>query len=296
MTSAEVTMPGFIRPSSVAEAVQVLAQPQVTVIAGGTDFFPGLGTQPVQGTVLDVSSVPDLRAITHSAETISMGGAVTWSEIAKAKLPRCFDALKQAAGKIGSVQIQNRGTIAGNLCNASPAADGVPPLLVLDAAVILQSSSGTRRLLLEDFVLGRRETQRHSNELVTSISVPVSMAGAYTVFKKLGSRQYLVISIAMVAVSLQIRRLKEGPSIAEARIALGSCGPRALRLRSLENELRGACATPGISALVTKHHFADFRPIDDVRASAGYRLQAALMLVRDALEECISKIDADRSQ
>jgi CO/xanthine dehydrogenase FAD-binding subunit len=116
------------------------------------------------------------------------------------------------------------------------------------------------------------------------------MAEAYSVFKKLGTRQYLVISIAMVAVSMKIRSSRDGSSIMEARVALGSCGPRALRLRSLEDKLRGAPAAPGIADLVNESHFAEISPIDDVRASAGYRLDAALMLVQDCLEECAEKI------
>ena len=283
-------MANFFRPKSVAEALKVLEQPQVIVLGGGTDIFPAMGGQTLDATVLDVSAHPELRAIAYSTDAISIGGAATWSEIATASLPRCFDALQQAARKIGSIQIQNRGTIAGNLCNASPAADGIPPLLVLDAEVVLESTGGTRNVPLHEFVLGRRQTQRRPDELVTAIRVPTAMAEAYSVFKKLGTRQYLVISIAMVAVSLQIRSPQDGSSISEARVALGSCGPRALRLRSLEDALRGAPAAPGISALVNEGHFAEISPIDDVRASAGYRLDAALMLVRDCLEECTEMI------
>jgi len=283
-------MTGFLRPDSIAEALEALDQPGVTVVAGGTDFFPSLGSQAFDGTVLDVTGLPELLAIGYGRDSISIGGGVTWSGIVTADLPRCFDALRQAAKKIGSIQIQNRGTIAGNLCNASPAADGIPPLLVLDAEVVLQSVNGTRRLALHEFVLGRRHIQRQSNELVISIRVPAGMSDAYSVFKKLGSREYLVISIVMVAVSLQIRRSEEGPCISEARIALGSCGPRALRIRTLEEALRGTIAEPGISRLVKKDHLVEFSPIDDVRASANYRVDAALILVRDALEECVANI------
>jgi CO/xanthine dehydrogenase FAD-binding subunit len=292
----EVMMAGFLRPKSIAEAVDALEQGKVLVLAGGTDLFPALGNQPFDGTILDVSSVPELLGITQSGETISIGGAATWSAIAKADLPRCFTALKQAAGKIGSIQIQNRGTIAGNLCNASPAADGIPPLLVLDAEVVLQSTLGTRSLPLHEFVVGRRQTQRRANELVTSITVPAGMSQAYSVFKKLGTRQYLVISIAMVAVSLRISDSEAGSSILDARVALGSCGPRALRLRSLEDALRGAIAVVGISHLVQRDHLVEFSPIDDVRASASYRLDAALILVQDALEECVAKIERSVTQ
>jgi len=289
-------MAGFLRPKSITEAVDALEQGNVLVLAGGTDFFPALGNQPFDGTVVDVSSIPELLRITQSDEAISIGAAVTWSAIAKSDLPRCFAGLKQAAAKIGSIQIQNRGTIAGNLCNASPAADGIPPLLVLDGEVVLQSTQGTRSLPLHEFVIGRRQTQRRANELVTSITVPAGMSQAYSVFKKLGARQYLVISIAMVAVSLLISNSETGASILDARVALGSCGPRALRLRGLEDALCGAAAAVGISHLVHKDHFVEISPIDDVRASASYRRDAALILVQDALEECVAKFNRSVAQ
>jgi CO/xanthine dehydrogenase FAD-binding subunit len=125
------------------------------------------------------------------------------------------------------VQIQNSGTVAGNLCNASPAADGVPPLLALDASVELASVAGTRRLKLDDFILGPRRTARRADELLAAILIPKPRAAAHSHFLKLGARRYLVISIAMVAAAIESERGK----ITTARVAVGACGPVAQRLR-----------------------------------------------------------------
>src|SRR5262249_60124834 len=107
-----------------------------------------------QGSLIDITSLNEIRGISIERDVIRIGGLTTWTEVIRTPLPRCFDALKSAAREVGSVQIQNRGTVAGNLCNASPAADGVPPLLALDAEVELASSRGSRRLPLSEFLVG----------------------------------------------------------------------------------------------------------------------------------------------
>src|ERR1700737_2473782 len=185
----------FLRPTTLREATHALAEGG-QVVAGGTDFFPALGTRPVTGAVIDVSRIGELRGIDLGSDQIRIGGATTWSEIANAPLPRCFDALRSAAREVGAVQVQNRGTIAGNLCNASPAADGIPPLLILDAQVELASCSGVRRLPLKAFIVGNRKTRRRPDEILSSVVVSLSLQDAASVFLKLGARRYLVISIA----------------------------------------------------------------------------------------------------
>src|SRR5262249_31033117 len=157
-----------------------------------------------------------------------------------------FDALKSAAREVGSIQIQNRGTVAGNLCNASPAADGVPPLLALDAEVELSSREGSRRLSLADFFVGYRKTQRQPNELLTNIWVPRALEEARSVFSKLGARRYLVISISMIAAVILIKERR----IAVARIVVGSCSVNAQRLIALERDLAGANIDDDLDALV----------------------------------------------
>jgi CO/xanthine dehydrogenase FAD-binding subunit len=254
------------------------------VLAGGTDFFPALGTRPVTSTVIDVSRVGELRGIDFASGRVRIGGSTTWSEIAAATLPRCFDALRAAAREVGAVQVQNRATIAGNLCNASPAADGVPPLLILDAEVELASSSGVRRLPLKDFIVGNRKTRRRTDEILSSVIVPPSLQDAPSAFLKLGARRYLVISIAMVAALLS----DDGSGrVGAARIAVGACSAAAQRLLELERDLTGQPLRPGLSSLVRASHLASLSPIDDVRATSAYRRDATLTLVRRALDACV---------
>ncbi len=254
------------------------------ILSGGTDFFPALGERPLPDAVVDVSGIAEIRGIAVEAEHIRIGGLTTWSQLIAAPLPRCFDALKSAAREIGSIQIQNRATVAGNLCNASPAADSVPPLLALDAEVELASVTGSRRLPLADFIVGNRKTLRRSDEILASVIVPRSLDDAASAFVKLGARRYLVISIAMVAVV--IKTTGEG-SVEVARVAVGSCSATAQRLTALETALVGAPARIGLGARVLLEHLAPLSPIDDVRATANYRSDAARTLIARALDACV---------
>jgi CO/xanthine dehydrogenase FAD-binding subunit len=273
----------YFRPKTLENAVHVLARQGGTILSGGTDFFPALGDRPVSGTVVDISGVGEMRGIRTTADEIRIGGLTTWREIAAAALPRSFDALKSAAREIGGIQIQNRGTVAGNLCNASPAADGVPPLLALDADVELISTAGTRRIALSHSIVGNRKTVRQADEILATVVVPRSLEDAASAFLKLGARRYLVISIAMVAA---VVKSDERGCVAEARVAVGSCSVRAQRLTSLERALRGAPAQAGLGAMAVAEHLSALSPIDDLRATAWYRRDAVLTLVARALETC----------
>ena len=257
--------------------------PGIQVLSGGTDFYPALGERIALEPVMDISGVRELHGVSTEGNYIRIGGLTTWSDIIRAPLPRCFDALKGAARELGSVQIQNRGTVAGNLCNASPAADGVPPLLALDAEVELASSKGSRRMPLAEFIVGNRKTQRQPDELLTTVWVPRTCEDASSAFLKLGARRYLVISISMVAVVIQTSDNK----VTAARVAVGSCSVVARRLHDLETDLLGASVRDGLGALVKPDHLAALSPISDVRASAEYRRDASLTLVRRALASCV---------
>jgi CO/xanthine dehydrogenase FAD-binding subunit len=270
----------LIRPASLTEATNLLAARDYTILSGGTDVFPALVDRPPPAAMLDLSRLDDIRGITSQDGTIRIGGATTWSEIIAAPLPRAFDALKAAAREVGSVQIQNRGTIAGNLCNASPAADGVPPLLALDAEIELVSSCGTRRLALADFILGNRHTARAPDEILSAVIVPEPHACARSTFLKLGTRRYLVISIAMVAVVVDCA---PDHTICDARVAVGSASVVATRLPALEVRLRGQTADADVARTITADELAPLSPIDDVRATAVYRMDAARELIARAL-------------
>lgn len=274
----------YIKPRTLDEAVALLAAGEARILSGGTDFYPALGDRMVREAVMDVSGLRELRAVSSEADCFRIGGLTTWTDIIRTPLPRCFDALKLAAREVGSVQIQNRGTVAGNLCNASPAADGVPPLLALDAEVELVSKAGVRRATLAEFIVGNRKTQRKADELLSAVLVPRGLEDAASSFVKLGARRYLVISISMVAVVVQV---SDNQQVSEARVAVGSCSAVARRLHALERELQGASVRAGLGTLVKSEHLAPLSPIDDVRATAEYRMDASLRLVQRALNSCV---------
>ena len=273
----------YSRPADIADALRLLAEPDARVLAGGTDIFPAAGEYPLRGRHVDVTALAPLRGIRREGAWIRIGGAVTWSEIVKAELPPAFNALQAAAREIGGVQIQNRGTIAGNLCNASPAADGIPPLLILDAEVELVSAGEQRRVALRDFVAGNRRTTRRAGELMTAVFARQPRTTARSSFLKLGARRYLVISIAMVAVLLDVA---DG-LVREASVAAGACSAAAKRLPEVEYRLVGAPARPGLAARIGSDHIAALSPIDDLRGTAKYRRDVALTLVRRAIECCL---------
>jgi CO/xanthine dehydrogenase FAD-binding subunit len=274
----------YLRPKTIDEAVSLLAAPGGQILAGGTDFYPAMGEGLPRGPVVDITALRELRGISTEGEHIRIGGLTTWSEVIHASLPRCFDGLKAAAREVGSVQIQNRGTVAGNLCNASPAADGVPPLLALDAVVELTSVAGRRRVPLAEFIVGNRKTARRSDEVLTGVLIPRAVENASSAFLKLGARRYLVISISMVAAVVQSDHRGR---VAEARVAVGSCSVRALRLGDLEKDLVGLPCAAGLGGAVTRAHMSPLSPIDDVRATADYRRDASFTLVQRALEACV---------
>ncbi|HEV2468601.1 MAG TPA: FAD binding domain-containing protein [Candidatus Sulfotelmatobacter sp.] len=273
----------YVKPKTLQEAVSVLASSGGQVLAGGTDFYPAFGERLPAGDVVDISSVREMRGISFEPDWVRIGALTTWTDVVRTPLPRCFDGLKAAGREIGSVQIQNRGTVAGNLCNASPAADGVPPLLALDAEVELTSANDTRRMQLDRFITGNRKTVKRPEEILTAVLVPRTAEDAASTFLKLGARRYLVISISMVAVVLQ---KDHAGQIAQARVAVGSCSAVARRLTDLEKNLLGRPAKTGISEFITPAHLSPLSPIDDVRATASYRRDASLTLVRRGLEAC----------
>jgi len=270
---------GHFAPRNLGDALSALAsQDGARILAGGTDFFPSLGEAVPPGTIIDISRVAELCGITATAAGWRIGAAVRWSDIAKAPLPPCFDALKAAAGAVGSVQIQNAGTLAGNLCNASPAADGVPPLLALGAEVELAGPLGLRRLALGDFLLGVRKTALGAGELVTAVHVPAQPDGSGSAFCKLGSRRFMVISIVMVAANVWVLDGR----IAGARVAVGAASPVARRLPGLEAALIGR-PVDDMGGFTQPGHLSGLAPIDDVRGTAGYRLEAVAELCDRAI-------------
>lgn len=287
-------MTRYCRPTSLDEALALKARSAsdapLTVLAGGTDIYP-VRTQRTAwferypDDMLDISAIAGLGGIDHGPHGTRIGALASWSAVMAADLPPAFDALKRASAQVGGVQIQNRGTLAGNLCNASPAADGVPPLLALDAEVELASLRGTRRLPLSAFIFGNRQTALAPDELLVAIHVAPQPAAMRSTFLKLGARSYLVISIASVAAAIA---LDPAGRIAALRIAVGACSAAPQRLTALEWRLIGRPASPALADAATPADLACLSPIADVRASAAYRANSALVLVRRVLSDLLS--------
>lgn len=264
----------YLRPDTLHDALAALQSSDLCIAAGCTDLFPATQARRLPGPVLDISGLAELRGISRSAAGWKIGANTTWSDLVRADLPPAFRGLQLAAREVGAKQIQNRGTIAGNLCNASPAADGVPPLLTLDAEVELSSADGARKLPLGNFLTGPRQTALRKGEMVTAIHVPETAVRGEADFLKLGARAYLVISIAMCAARIEII----DNHVTDAALAVGSCGPVAARLSEVEAALTGRPLDPTLitDAAVS----AALSPIDDVRADADYRARAAAELLR----------------
>lgn len=270
----------YAKPATLDEALALLGETSWRVLAGGTDFYPAQGTRPIRENILDINGIGTLRGVVEHETHWSIGARTTWTDIIGRSLPPAFDAMKQAAREVGSAQIQNVASVAGNLCNASPAADGVPALLVLDAEVELRSAQATRHLPLADFILGNRRTARRPDELVTAIRVPRTSASGTSAFVKLGARRYLVISIAMAAVRLVI----EDDIIRHAAIAVGACSAVATRLPDVEHALVGWTLHDPLTDIVKTAAMPQLAPIDDVRGSAAYRLDAAREIAARAVQ------------
>ncbi|HSE72868.1 MAG TPA: FAD binding domain-containing protein [Dongiaceae bacterium] len=280
----EALPPHYARPRALDEAL-ALREGGAQIIAGGTDFYPARVGKPLYdpgvSCLLDLTALADLRGIHEEAGRYRIGALTSWTEIAEAPLPAQFYCLQAAAREVGGRQIQNRGTIGGNLCNASPAADGVPALLALGAEIELLSRGGKRTLPLSSFILGPRRTSLRPDEIAVAILIPKPKGAAHSSFVKLGARKYLVISIVMAAGYLDVVASR----IAQARVAVGSCSPVAQRLPALEAALEGEVAIGDLARLVKPEHLAPLKPIDDVRGSAEYRDEAALVVVRHLLAE-----------
>jgi CO/xanthine dehydrogenase FAD-binding subunit len=278
----------YHQPRTLEDATALLAaNPKLCILAGATDVYPAKTARAGWGhtshaDVLDISRVPGLRGIRETATAWEIGALTTWTDILRAGLPPLFDGLKAAAREIGGIQIQNRGTIAGNICTASPAGDSIPCLMALDAEIELvgvRPDGLTPSIVpIWQFFTGYRRTFVSGGAgLVTAIRIPKQPGRGH--FLKLGARRYLVISIAMAAGVFDI---DDQGLVRGAKIAVGACSAVAQRLPALEAELTGRRLGPD---LVRTEHLAILSPIDDARGSAGYRRAAALQLVRDLVAQ-----------
>jgi len=268
----------YLRPDNLEDALLTLTEQTCTLLAGGTDFYPARVGKKITENVLDLSGIRGLRSIQETEEGFLLGALTTWTDIVDSDLSSAFDGLKQASKTIGGIQTQNAGTLCGNICNASPAADAVPNLMALDAEVKLKSLRESRSLSLEEFILGNRKTAIKADELVSGIFIPHPGKNAVGNFNKLGTRSYLVISIVMVGVVVE---LNEEDEVMELKVAVGACSPVAKRLRLLEEDVVGQKLN---SIEIQPRHLESLQPIDDIRASASFRKIVTPELLKRAIQ------------
>jgi CO/xanthine dehydrogenase FAD-binding subunit len=277
--------PPVVSPRTLADAYAALAEAPARPIAGGTDLMVNLtgeiGEPPDR--ILDLWRLDELRGIALDGDSLSLGALTTYTEIRRSALCReHVPALAEAAATIGAAQIQNRGTLGGNIANASPAGDTLPVLLALDASLVCGSSRGERTIAAEAFWTAYRVTALTPDELLLRVRIPLA-PGRETRFRKIGTRRAQAISKVVLALSY----LDAGPMApwTGVRLALGSVAPTPIRARATERVLDGRPPTPETADRAAETLAGELEPIDDVRSTAEYRRLVAARVLHRLIRE-----------
>jgi len=270
-------------PRTSDEALDIwAAAPEARLVAGGTDLLVRLKDVLVWPPLIDLSHVDGLRGITCDDGVLRVGACTTYTELERnALIARHVNVLVEAAREVGSPAVRNRGTLAGNLANASPAGDTIPALYALEAELELRSRAGQRTVPVTEFFCGPGRTVLQSQELICAVRIPVR-AGWRGAFERLGQRAALTISKVSAAVCVRL----ENDIVREARIALGAVAPTVVRAREAEAQLCGAPLSDEACAHAGEAAARAASPITDIRSDAAYRRAMCAVLVRDALRRC----------
>lgn len=274
----------LISPGSLSEALDVLAQNDGAwkPFAGGTDLMVLLeaGKLPHKNYV-NIWNLPELRGIEVTDNHVSLGALTTYTEVQQSEVLRAeFPMLCQAASETGGLAIQNRGTLGGNIVNASPAADSPPALLVYEAELELISKEGSRRIPYDKFHLGYKQMDIRPNELLRAVQLPRSTKQRTHYYRKVGTRKAQAISKVCFAATATIW----GNRINDVRVALGSVAPTPIRCPQTENALLGKVIEADTLNAARAALSKDISPIDDLRSTRDYRLRVSLNLLTDFLE------------
>ena len=284
--------PPIETPGTLADVYAVMAgstaAAPVTPIAGGTDVMVRItgeiGDPP--GRMVDLSRLAELRGVTVDGGAVVIGAATTYTQIRRSDACReHLPALVEAAATIGAAQIQNRGTLGGNIANASPAGDTLPVLLVLDAAIVVGGPRGERTIPAADFWVAYRRTALAPDELILRIRIPVA-GGREARFRKIGTRRAQAISKVVLAIAWRESHHAPGSAWSEVRVAVGSVADRPIRAAATEAVLEGTTPNPETADAAAETLAAEIHPIDDVRSTADYRrvvaARALHRMIRDA--------------
>jgi xanthine dehydrogenase small subunit len=291
MRGAAASM-NVMRPRTAREAMQLFADtPTALPLIGGTDLMVLWNLGDLNDRqILDLSRLQEWSRIdeigsnTSRTRALRIGALVTHTQAQRHPVIRTwFPLLVDACATVGGVQIQNRGTIAGNIANASPAGDTLPPLAVYDAIVQVASLSGRRRVPFLDIFAGVKKTTLQPGELIEAIELPFpARQPDRAMFRKVGTRAAQAISKTVAAALLWLAR--DG-TVADVRIALGSMAPTVRRLKSVEAALHGRKLTPALITEATALVAQDVSPIDDIRSTAAYRLGTSQRVIASFLTD-----------
>ena len=273
----------YHQPTTIQEAVETLRKhPDAKPLAGGTDLIPKMKQALIKPThIVNLKKIPELNIVEERGEAIHIGAAVKLREIEKNEtVQRLLPLLNSCVKSIGSVQIRNMGTIGGNVCNASPAADAALGLVALEATVHIAGPDGERTAEAKDFFKGPGHTVLGDDEIVTGFTVPIPTEDTGTCFLSVG-RTSLDISTISIAVALKT----DGDRVKDAKIALGSVAPTPLRLLDVEKLLKGKTLTEKLIDDTANKVSESIQPITDVRGTAEYRRKASKGMTIEALKE-----------
>ena len=269
--------PPVVSPTTLSEALSLRAEGTYRPIAGGTDLMVQLAADVADppAAVLDLSRIAELKGISTDGYDVAIGALTTYTELRHSPVISArLHALAEAAATVGAAQIQNRGTIGGNICNASPAGDTLPVLLAVDAVFECASSGGIREVPAREFWTGYRQTALREDELLVRIRFAVDRSRR-TRFRKVGTRAAQAISKVVLALSYR----DDDGTWRDVRVALGSVAPTTIRAGETEAVLEGTRPGDAVAAEAARVLAREISPIDDVRSTAAYRRQVAGTLV-----------------
>jgi carbon-monoxide dehydrogenase medium subunit len=276
--------PPIDTPRNLFEAYAHLAAGPTRPIAGGTDVMVAITGElgPIPERMLDLSRIDELRGIELETGSLVLGARTTYTEIRRSALCReHLPALVEAAATIGATQIQNRGTLGGNIANASPAGDTLPILLAADAVILVGGQRGERDVAAKDFFVAYRETALAPDELILQVRFPLP-PGRQVRFRKVGTRRAQAISKVVMALAWRDLGVLGWMDV---RVALGSVAATPIRAKATETVLEGAHPTPEVADRAAETLAAELAPIDDVRSTADYRRTVSARILHRLLRD-----------
>jgi len=275
-------------PESLSEALSLLVELEnASPVIGGSDLMIAMRNGVIAPShVVDLNEINELNYIKEEDGVIKIGATATHTQVANNPLVAKVHSLVDSLSRIGSPQIRNRGTITGNICNASPAADAAPPLLVHGTEVEIQGLNGKRVIPISDLFTGPKMNCLETGELLTEIRIPVPPAGAASSYKRIGRRKAFTLSVVSSAAYIQM----DGETCTDAKVAFGSVAITPIRVPEAESLLKGSKLDEETVKAASTAVYEAVKPITDVRGTAEYRKDMCPVLMRRAIAQCLERL------